>query len=76
MRQAVLQIPVETIDRLVRSKSTIDLISDVPPDAELKGYHFSFITLCMELVYEHPSFDDVPEGRVRPYLLFAQLIEH
>lgn len=57
--------PIEVEDGIFRH---LDVAREVPRDANLVNVHFSYEYHAFQFLFEHPSFDEVPEGERIPIL--------
>jgi hypothetical protein len=60
------------LTKLMVDGATWRMVNGVPPDAKLLNSCYDQRSMCMFFVFEHPSFDAVPEGAETPRR-FAQI---
>lgn len=77
-RRAFMVFTQESFKDLLMMGSTdpsryFQIITDLPPDAKLVAVHYDYVRQGFAMVFEHESFDRVPEGCMLPMLPAATI---
>lgn len=69
-RVKIISVHSFILGRLLTDKNTLptQVTNGIPLDATILSIHPNHTTNCVELIVEHPSFDEVPSGQLIPHL--------